>query len=196
MAKKRRQRKTARRRKNNSGGRFGAMLFGLFAGLAIASGVWYSTLTPSEPASARAAAEKPARPAATQAAPKPVPLEADGTGYDFYDMLPAQEVVVSDDFAARRRTTERAPAGTEAPLTQAGAYLIQAGSFRSADDADRMKARISLLGMQPRVETVEINDRVFHRVRIGPVNNLDRLDDFRRRLRTERIDIQVIRVDD
>ena len=173
------------------------MLFGLFAGLAIAGAIWYSTLTPTETRNTGDKTTEPAQEPAPKPAPrKPVPLEADGTGYDFYDMLPAQEVVVSDDFAARRRTTARPPADAAAPLTQAGAYLIQAGSFRSAVDADRMKARISLLGMQPRVETVEIDDRVFHRVRIGPIDNLARLEDFRSRLRVEQIDIQVIRVDE
>ncbi|MEM7612086.1 MAG: SPOR domain-containing protein, partial [Pseudomonadota bacterium] len=173
---------------------FGAMMVGLVAGLGIAAGIWYVTQPRSPLATTTNAASAPATtvdaPANTVA---PIELEATGEGFDFYDMLPAQEVVVRDDFAAQRQPRERQPAPTE-PLTEPGAYLIQAGSFGRFEDADRMKAMLAILGMQARIERVEINARALHRVRIGPVSDLTQLERYRRQLREEGIDTMVIRV--
>lgn len=46
--------------------------------------------------------------------------------------------------------------------------LLQAGSFRSKQDADRLKAQIALLGMQANIESVTIRKDRWYRVRLGP----------------------------
>lgn len=197
MAARKKKRKPARRkRRSNKSGSFGSMMVGLVAGLSIAAVIWY--LQSPERGSATAAPGTAAKAEPKKSATKkvePVAIEATGSGYDFYDMLPEQEVVVSDDFAARRKpATEQATDKTE-PVTEPGAYIIQAGSFRSAEDADSMKATLAILGMQARVEIVEIKDRVFHRVRIGPLKDTQRVNEFRQRLRDEQIDVILIRFD-
>ena len=52
------------------------------------------------------------------------------------------------------------------------------------NDADGLKAQLTLLGFQPVVQTVAINsDENWHRVRIGPYADRDSLEAARIRLR-------------
>jgi cell division protein FtsN len=103
-------------------------------------------------------------------------------------MLPSFEVVIPEqDLDAR-------PDAGPGPVTSPGAYVLQAGSFSNLTDADRMKAQIALLGIASRIQKVSIDDQVFHRVRIGPVEDLSRLNDMRRRLRDARVEVMVIRI--
>ena len=62
-----------------------------------------------------------------------------------------------------------------AQLNKAGTkeiYYVQAGSFPSEDDAEKLKAKLAILGLEPSVQTAVIPDRgTYHRVRLGPFNN-------------------------
>lgn len=113
-----------------------------------------------------------------------------GTQYDFYTLLPADEVAMSDaELAAASRveaarsedaadlaepaepeaTTPVAPApDAAASVDSDAAYILQAGAFGSASDAEAVKARIALLGLSARVEAAEIQGRTVYRVRMGP----------------------------
>ena len=192
--KPRKRRSTAKRTPAGGGSHWLSMFIGLAAGLGIAAFVWWQ-MRPAPPlpaaASVAAIADSTIEPAPTRS--KPDPIEATGEGYDFFDMLLNQEVVVSDDFAERRK-----PAAQRAPveaLTEAGSYLIQAGSFRSEDDAERMKAVLALQGIRANIQGVDVNGRRFHRVRIGPLDELGTVNEYRRRLRASSIDVMVMRVD-
>jgi cell division protein FtsN len=90
------------------------------------------------------------------------PAKPEKPKYDFYSVLPEMEVVVPE-------------AEIEAPKDEpavnadgAARYLLQAGSFKSKDDAEEMKARLALLGLRANVASVEINGTTWHRVRVGP----------------------------
>ena len=50
-------------------------------------------------------------------------------------------------------------------------YLLQAGSFKNSEDAERLKASLALLGVQSSIQNVSINSDNWHRVRIGPFSN-------------------------
>jgi cell division protein FtsN len=60
--------------------------------------------------------------------------------------------------------------------------LIQAGSFRSAEDADGLKARLAMLGMVARIQQVTVDDETWHRVRLGPYQTARAADRARREL--------------
>ena len=81
-----------------------------------------------------------------------------------------------------------APAVRSKPVEEPGRYLLQAGSFNAAADADRLQANLALLGIESRVERVRIDDSVFHRVRIGPLSDLEALNRTRKQLRDAGID--------
>ena len=66
---------------------------------------------------------------------------------------------------------------------------MQAGSFRSADDADARRAELILLGLQAHVESVSIPGKGrFHRVKIGPQPDTAAAREVMQRLAREGID--------
>src|SRR5690606_21589652 len=100
---------------------------------------------------------------------------------------PADEVDgfnLSNDPAA---STPPAPASTAdagAGAHDDGArYVLQAGAFRSAGDAETVKAKIAMLGLAARVEPAEIADgSMVYRVRMGPYESAATLADAKRKL--------------
>lgn len=110
--------------------------------------------------------------------------------YDFYEMLPNFEVVVPEREAAVRRDLP------SAPVEKAGSYVLQAGSYREFNEADRVRAQLALQGIESKVQRVSVDSDTWHRVRIGPITNLTELNRIRVRLREADMDMLVIRVGD
>lgn len=116
-----------------------------------------------------AAAEKNAKPG-NEDKPAKTPR------FDFYTILPELEVFIPESEINRAEPRHR---GNEpdnvAAAPEKKQYLLQAGSFRNREDADRLKANLALLGVQSSIQSVNINSESWHRVRIGPFGNPDRL---------------------
>ena len=103
----------------------------------------------------------------------------------------AAEVRSRDSGAGRAS----APSGPGAgPVEKPGAYILQAGSFRNHADADRVRALIAMQGVESKIQKVTIDKDTWHRVRVGPITNLQKLEETRSKLRQARIDALVIRV--
>ena len=128
--------------------------------------------------------------------------------YDFYTLLPSDEVALSDAelAASARAEAERAEqaaavretpaaadpaampaaAGPDATPPAAAAddarYLLQAGAFAASGDAEAVKARIALLGLGARVESAQINGKTVYRVRMGPYGTASELAEAKRKL--------------
>lgn len=110
--------------------------------------------------------------------------------YDFFTVLPEMEVVVPE----RELSVQAAPQpGTSPAATGNEAFILQAGSFRNAADADQMKARLALLGAVANVQTVNVDGQTWHRVRIGPVDGARDADQLRRQLLDNGIDVLVLK---
>jgi cell division protein FtsN len=103
-------------------------------------------------------------------------------------MLPKFEVVIPE----KDGTTPKA--GSAGPVQKPGAYVLQAGSFRNPVDADRVRALIALQGVESKIQKVTVDTDTWHRVRIGPITNLQKLEDTRSKLRQAQIEALVIRV--
>jgi len=174
-------------------------LFGGFALGVIAAAIVYYLLAPAPPREpdrpVPAAARVPPSAEATDegdddvvaARPaRPAPVKE---RFDFYDVLPNYEVIITE-------TEERvADAKPSAQVRKPGAYVLQAGSFRRFADADRMKAQLALQGIESTIQRVTIgDDKTYHRVRIGPETELRKVNDLRTRLREQNIDALLIRV--
>jgi cell division protein FtsN len=111
--------------------------------------------------------------------------------YDFYQMLPNFEVVVPEKDKDVKRDLPAA-----AKIERPGVYVLQAGSYRNEADANRVRAQLALQGIDAKVQRVAVDADVWHRVRIGPVSNLDELNKLRRQLQAADVDALVIRVGD
>lgn len=113
----------------------------------------------------------------------------DDDDFTFYDMLPKYEVVIPEVDEA---VDVSAPA---VAIDEPGVYVLQVGSFKSFPDADRLKAQLALMGLEPSIQRVTIDDGdPWHRVRVGPIGDLDQLNDARDRLIEQGLDPLVIRV--
>ena len=109
--------------------------------------------------------------------------------FDFYEMLKNFEVVIPET------ESEVSKGGSEtAPVAKEGIYVLQAGSFRSLEDADRMKALLAFQGLTSQIQKVTIDDKRWHRVRLGPYTDLSELQQTRKQLRAADIDVLVLRV--
>ena len=126
----------------------------------------------------------------------PADPEASGTAatgekYDFYEMLPNFEVVVPE----KEKDVKRDVSAT-AKVERPGVYVLQAGSYRNEADADRVRQQLSMQGIDAKVQRVSVDTDVWHRVRIGPITNLDQLNKVRKQLQAADVDALVIRVGD
>jgi len=151
---------------------------GLAIGLSVALAVHlhYRNGTPSEP---RPDADAP--PASASAPPEEsaVPDEADAVpGYDFYDMLPKQEVEVP-------RREDRAGSGSALPR---GDVTLQAGSFRNVAEAEKLQARLAQYGVDAKIQRYSLEDVTWYRVRIGPIATVEELEVVRAKLVEAEVD--------
>lgn len=109
----------------------------------------------------------------------PEPLSNSKPKFDFYTILPELEVAIPEQELFDR--TKNATVTSEKINQQ---YILQAGSFKQYEEADRLKARLALEGIVADIQKVKINDTdTWHRVRIGPLNNIKSLNQTRLRLR-------------
>ena len=116
--------------------------------------------------------------------------------YEFYDVLRDKEVVIPDAELTAQAQAEAAAAADATPpqeTTDGVRYLLQAGAFRSAADAEALKARIALTGEVARVESAEIEGGTIHRVRLGPYPNAGSLAAAKQALDSHGIQAMAIR---
>ncbi len=169
------------------------MLFGLAIGLSVAFAVYVKDREPAAPVVAQA---PPPEPASMQSAlddndEQPAPEEKKkDKRFTFYDILPNVEILTND--ATPQVDADIEPQAIEEP----GVYVLQAGSFSSHQDADRRRAELALQGIESHIQRVKLNDRNYHRVYIGPTDDLDELNMLRSRLRAAKIDVLRIRLSD
>lgn len=177
--------KTRRSRDNGFSGWLGLSL-GLAVGLVIAVGIYVKDHKP-ETASKTAPSNHDKKKALDAEVPDEEPP---AKSYDFYDMLPKFEVVVPE------KEKDIKPDLHAAPETRPGTYVLQAGSYKNYSDADRIRAQLALQGIESKVQKVSVDTDTWHRIRIGPISNLDELNRMRQKLRKSDIDVLVIRVGD
>jgi cell division protein FtsN len=171
------------------------MLFGLSLGLSVAFAIYVKDNPADDPSKPTAQPQ----PASMQAslddnseAPGEVEPEPEKKErrFTFYELLPNFELTVPE----KRPDVEAdvAPAAVVEP----GVYVLQAGSFSTNEDADRRRAELALQGIESHIQRVKINDKNYHRVYIGPTEDLDELNMLRSRLRSAKIDVFRIRISD
>jgi cell division protein FtsN len=135
------------------------------------------------------------KPSASQTKPEtPKPT------FEFYTILPEMEVVIPDEELVApeppRASGSSAPVETPPSAFQQGtAYILQMGSFRKYADADRMKAKLALIGIEAEIQKVSINNRdTFHRVRSGPYRGQRQLNAARKLAKENNIATLVIKL--
>lgn len=190
--------KTERTTGRRSGG--GSLLLGILIGLILGLGIalavaWYINKVPSpflgrQPPSAKSEAPKAATgsPAAKSEDKATKSVEAKPR-FDFYKILPGNEEPATD------QQLREAQKGSTAAAKEA--FFLQAGAFQSASDADNLKARLALLGIEATVQTTSLPDKgVWHRVRVGPYTSVEELTRTRDTLKQNGVSTSLIKVRD
>ena len=76
-------------------------------------------------------------------------------------------------------------------------YFLQAGSFQNPADADNLKARLALMGMEANVEPANLAEKgVWYRVRLGPFTRIDEINRLRQQLAQNGVDASLVRIKD
>lgn len=152
------------------------VVLGLILSAVVLIGDWAPSLrshdlpTPQPNASAPAPAE-------------PGVADADNTSdYDFYSVLPEMEVLIPDAELSAKARAEATRTEEPSAAKTGGGYLLQAGSFPNAADADAVKARLALLGFRAHIQPVTINGKTWNRVRLGPYNSAATLEEAKQKL--------------
>ena len=120
---------------------------------------------------------------ADEAAKKPMPPKK---AFDFYTVLPEMEVVIPDaelsakaraeqqrqqQFTAQSPGTNPAAPQSAAPAESGGRYVLLAGSYADPKAADEAKAKLAMLGIVAKVQSITINGKAWNRVMVGPYAN-------------------------
>lgn len=112
----------------------------------------------------------------------------DKTRFDFYTILPGSESQVT---AEEENKLKEEPPAPEAK----NSYFLQVGAFQTETEADNMKAKLALQGFEAQVQTATIPDKgIWHRVRVGPLNDLDQINKTKTELATNGFQADLIKV--
>ncbi len=199
------QSRDSQSRRSNGGSRYPLLvgiLIGVLVGLGAALGVAvYLNHQPSPFTTREAVPSKPDKPwenerPAPRAAAAPAasansapaggaasaPVVGEKARFDFYRILPGNEQPAVN--------LGGKPGGPTREV-----YYLQVGAFHSPGDADDLKAKLALAGLEAQIQTAELADKtVWYRVRLGPLDNLDELGRVKATLKDNNFDSSVIKV--
>ena len=102
--------------------------------------------------------------------------------FDFYTILPETESTVTEQEVKESSVKK-------------DNYFLQVGAFQNEADADNMKAKLALQGFEAVVQTATIPEKgVWHRVRVGPLNDIVQINKIRGELTTNGFNTDLIKV--
>jgi cell division protein FtsN len=171
------------------------ILVGMVIGVGLAAGLaWYLMRSPTPflqkapLANKLPAGSAPQNPPAGTADPG---MSSAKPRFEFYKVLTDKQDRTS---IAPAKPAEKPKAADHKPAAAYEPHLLQAGSFQSADDAEKHKARLALLGIEADIQSATIPDKgVWYRVRLGPYKTEDELSRARDFLKQNGVDSTPIR---
>ena len=121
--------------------------------------------------------------------------------FNFHTILKELEVLIPDDETQPPKVKNKTTLDTDnsnstttnldgpipaksKPKTQ---YVLQVGSFRSLNDAEKLKANLAFLGLSANIQHVTVNKQAWHRVRTGPYKNKQKLNASKKTLQQNNI---------
>ncbi len=123
--------------------------------------------------------------------------DSQGPEFDFYAVLPKMEMIVPEGDKGKAEDPDSPDQQDSRPdlsHRHDEHFLLQAGSFGQADDADRRRAELTLKGYNVRIQQAKMDDgRRFHRVMVGPFDNINAMHDAQDKLANTGIDTLPIR---
>jgi len=161
----------------------------------------------SAPVDATAAA--PAAPAKTDAKadakadPKAKPADTKATDAKPADTKPA-DTKAADSKPADAKKADAKPAASADPLgdlakaktgeAEPFVYWVQVGAFRTAEDAESQRAKLSLSGVESKISEREQSGRTVYRVRVGPFDKKEDGEKSKEKLDKSGLETALVRV--
>jgi len=189
------------------------MLLGVVISLAVA--LWLNRLSnpfveknkPVAPLPKMAPVQPPppaeAASAAQQAAKGSVPEKGgkapERPRFEFYQILPGEKEAPRQEAKAAPKAPQPRPGSSPAaPKPHSGdVYWIQAGAFADEKEADNLRAKIALTGLEASVRAVALPDKgKLYRVRLGPYESLDDVNRIKATLSQNGVGAAIIRSSD
>ncbi len=155
------------------------------------------------PADAAKAAEQAAKGKAPE---KPAAKSSERPRFEFYQILPGEKEAPAA--SEPPVTAKAAPAPAPAPPKPGSSpatpkphtgdvYWLQAGAFAEEKEADNLRAKIALTGLEALVRPVAIPDKgTLYRVRLGPYQSLDDANRIKAALSQNGVGAAIIRTAD
>ena len=138
--------------------------------------------------------KNPAKPAAV------VPTAAEPAPGSAKSAAPAAAETKPDPKPEAKSTASADPLGdlaksrSSATAVDPFSYFVQVGAYRTADDAEGQRAKLSLGGIEARVSEREQSGRTVYRVRVGPFDKRDDADKTKEKLESLGMEAALVRV--
>ncbi|MEQ1879791.1 MAG: SPOR domain-containing protein [Burkholderiales bacterium] len=170
------------------------ILIGMLIGISLALGValyinkganpFFQKSKPTDPPHKDTALPEPNKDVSPNGT-KPPQAEGGKPRFDFYKILPGSEEAVTDKEFKRPAETGKVK----------DVYFLQVAAFQNPSDADNMKARLALAGIETQIQTATLPDgKVWHRVRLGPFSAQEQINKSRAMLKDNQIEANLIKV--
>ena len=164
---------TPERRKSGNSLTIG-ILVGVLVGVCMAAGVaWYIMKSPSPYTNKEQAKPEIAKPVGSKAIEKPAaPTGDQKPRFEFYNVLTDKNANTIPIKPPDKSPPAKSPKADSKLAAVYEPQILQAGSFSSVNDAENLKAKLALLGLEASIQTATIPDKgLWYRVRVGPYKN-------------------------
>lgn len=200
------------------GGIFFGIVIGLVVGALVAAGfAWYISRTPipfqskadagkSEAKQDGKTDQKAVGKLGDGKAPQPIALPGkpgdkvdDKPRFEFYKILQGKEGTEEAKPGEKPadKPADKAAEKPAAPKPASEPMYLQAGAFAKPEDADNLKARLALMGLEASVQSVATPDKgTLHRVRLGPYARPEDASSARGQLATAGIKADMVKAKD
>jgi cell division protein FtsN len=117
--------------------------------------------------------------------------------------IPAPPIAPAPSASAPKSAIARPPADPLGDLASARSaspggdpffYFVQAGAFRTPEDAEAQRAKLSLMGVEAKVTEREQSGRQVFRVRVGPFDKKEDADRSKEKLEASGVETALVRV--
>ena len=117
--------------------------------------------------------------------------------FEFYKILPGTQDPTPDSANINAGSPSVAVAGEGQPLAPSEQFYLQVGAFQKPVDADNIKAKLALMGVEASVQDVNVPDKgTLHRVRTGPYATPGEMNQARTLMAQNGVQATVIKIKD
>jgi cell division protein FtsN len=95
---------------------------------------------------------------------------------------------------AKAKAAAATPSGSTVNGADPFIYLVQAGAFRTPEDAEGQRAKLAMMGMDAKITEREQAGRTVYRVRLGPFNNKEAAESAKEKLDGNGFETALVRV--